>query len=103
MKNTKVFLFCKTIHRYLVPLLTLLTILMVATGYFMNEGMYFGFDPITVRYMHGSASTFFALVLIIMTITGLYLFLFPYLPVLQSKRIPKEQESNSNMMDNENS
>jgi hypothetical protein len=79
MKNPTLYRYARRIHRYLVVIVLILSVLMMTTGYFMHKRMYFGLDPVTVRYLHGSISTLFSIVLGGMLATGVYLFLFPYL------------------------
>jgi len=81
MRNAKLFIFSRTIHRYLV-LVTLVTgIIMMFTGICMYQGQYFFLDPSLVRYVHNKLTILFSFVLGGMAITGTYLFIFPYLPV----------------------
>jgi len=79
MRNPTIYRYARIIHRYLVVIVVILGLLMIKTGLSMHEGLYFGFDPVTVRYVHNSVSTLFSIVLGGMMITGSYLFIFPYL------------------------
>jgi hypothetical protein len=79
MKNPTLYRYSRLIHRYLVIIVLILSVLMMVTGYFMHERTYLGLDPVTVRYLHGSISTLFSIILGGMLVTGMYLFLFPYL------------------------
>jgi len=81
MRNAKLYLTAKTVHRYFV-LITLVTgILMALTGICIYAGQYFIFDAILIRYVHNKLSILFTVVLGIMMVTGTYLFLFPYFPM----------------------
>lgn len=60
-----------------------LGILMSGTGYMMHEGIYVILPAAGVRSLHNNFSVVFALVLGTMTLTGLYLFIFPYLKTKQ--------------------
>jgi len=79
MRNVEVFLWCKKIHRYLVLCIATLGLLMAATGYMMHEGEYIILPAAQIRMMHNNFSIVFTIVLGVMTLTGLYLFIFPYL------------------------
>ncbi len=82
------YLWCKKIHRYLVLIMTILGLLMGATGYMMHENTYILLPAGQVRTLHNNFSITFAVVLGIMTITGLYLFIFPYLKAKQPPQPP---------------
>jgi len=79
MKNTYLFLLSKKIHRLLVILIILLGIIMTITGYMIKVRLYFPFDPRAIRMIHSTISLYFAGVLGAMSLTGLYMYLFPYL------------------------
>jgi cytochrome b subunit of formate dehydrogenase len=79
MKNTKVYLFAKKIHRLLVIIILTTGIVMAVTGLFMYSGNYLSWDPLMVRILHHQLSIIFTLVLGLMGLTGSYLFIFPYL------------------------
>ncbi len=79
MKNTHIYLIAKKLHRLLVVLIILLGIIMTITGYMMKMGLYFPFDPLAIRMIHSTISLYFTGVLGLMSLTGLYMFIFPYL------------------------
>ncbi len=81
MRNTQLYLFCKKIHRLLVILMIVLGSIMAGTGYMMHEGVYILVSAIQIRFFHNNLSILFSIILGIMSLTGLYLFLFPYLKV----------------------
>jgi hypothetical protein len=62
-----------------VLLILIMGIAMVITGLCMYSGNYLSFDPFTIRALHHQLSLIFSIVLGIMGLTGLYLFIFPYL------------------------
>jgi hypothetical protein len=78
MKNPQLFLLSKKIHRWLVLLILLLTICMVATGLMMYFGNFLSFSPTTIRVFHNRISMGFSIVLGTMALTGLCMFIFPY-------------------------
>ncbi len=80
MKNAKLYLLTKQIHRILVPIVIVTGLFMMTTGFFMSRDIYASLDPALVRYLHNKLSTVFGIILGGMMFTGLYLFLFPYLP-----------------------
>ncbi len=79
MKNIKVYLFAKKIHRVFVLVILITGITMAITGLCMYSGNYLSFDPLIIRTLHHQLSVVFALVLGIMGLTGFYQFIFPYL------------------------
>lgn len=79
MKNTHIYLLSKKIHRLFVILILILGTLMSITGYMMKESLYFPFDPLAIRMIHSTISLYFAGVLGVMSLTGLYMFISPYL------------------------
>lgn len=79
MRNVQLFIWCKKIHRYLVLGMAVLGLLMGTTGYMMHEGEYSILPAAQIRMMHNNFSIVFTIVLGVMTLTGLYLFIFPYL------------------------
>lgn len=68
--------------------MTVLGVLMGTTGYMMHEGIYSILPAGQIRTLHNNFSVLFAVVLGIMTITGLYLFIFPYLKAKQPLQPP---------------
>jgi len=68
--------------------MAVLGFLMGATGYMMHEGVYLLLPAVQIRALHNNFSVIFTIILGIMTITGLYLFLFPYLKVKQKPQLP---------------
>jgi len=84
MRNSQLFLFFKKVHRYLVMLIIMTGLVMIITGIMLYLGQFLIFDSYTVGWIHNNISIFFAVILLIMMITGFYLFIFPYLPVKKS-------------------
>ena len=79
MKNIKVYLLTKKIHRLLVLVILITGLVMAITGLFMYSGRYLSFDPLMIRTLHHQLSIVFTLILGCMGLTGFYLFIFPYL------------------------
>jgi hypothetical protein len=87
---TKLYLFSKSIHRYLVLIVSTLTILMAGTGIMLKYlflPMALGFDPGTVRYIHNQLSVLFTIALVLMMLTGIIMYIFP---LLKKKTIQPE-------------
>ena len=63
----------------LVVAILIMSMAMATTGFLMYSGNYLSFDPLMIRALHHQLSLLYALVLGTMGITGLYLFIFPYL------------------------
>jgi hypothetical protein len=73
---TKLYLVAKSIHRYLVIIITVLTILMAGTGIAIkyNVGI---FDLPLTRYIHNNLSVVFTVALILMMLSGIIMYVFP--------------------------
>ena len=78
---TKYYLLAKKLHRILVLIITILSLLMALTGLILkypalslnliNLGL--------VRYLHNQLSPLFGIVLTLMIITGIWMYLYPAL------------------------
>lgn len=88
MRNPKLYLLAKKIHRLLVIIMLFLGLIMSITGIMLKENIYFPFDPLAIRMIHSNVSLYFTGVLGIMGLTGLYLYIFPY---LKQKQEPPKQ------------
>ncbi|MDO8571792.1 MAG: hypothetical protein Q7R79_03880 [bacterium] len=67
-------------HKLLVLFIAALGIIMVATGTAMKFPALFPWlDPIWARQIHSLTSTYFALVFVLMMLTGLIMYCVPYL------------------------
>ncbi len=81
---SKLYLFTKKIHRLLVLIIFALGLLMTVTGTLLRYPgfavKYFSFfDPVFIRFIHRNLSTYFSVVLAAMMLTGLWMYLYPYL------------------------
>ncbi|MEK7611565.1 MAG: hypothetical protein AAB486_04315 [Patescibacteria group bacterium] len=81
---TKYYLLARKIHRYLVIIMIVLSLIMAGTGIllkysFISAKLTF-IDLGLVRFLHNNLSPFFSFILFLMAVTGSFLFLFPYLP-----------------------
>ncbi len=81
MRNAALYLWCKKIHRIFVVLIFILGVIMSSSGYMMHENVYFLLPASQIRTLHNTFSTLFAIILGIMSLTGLYLYVFPFFPV----------------------
>lgn len=84
---TKYYLISKKIHRILVLIITVLSLLMALTGLMLKYPA-FNLNLINlglVRYLHNQLSPLFGIVLTLMIITGVWMYLYPEL----QKRIKK--------------
>ncbi len=83
--GVRLFVLCKKIHRLLVLVVAVLIVVMAGTGILMKYALfaskYFGFfDSGMIRYVHNNLSVYFAAVLGLMALTGLYIYLFTLKP-----------------------
>jgi len=77
---TKLYLYSKKVHRVLVLVITAMILIMAGTGTMLEYSVsFFGLDLGLVRYVHNKLSIYFTVVLVLMMITGLYMYIFPVL------------------------
>jgi hypothetical protein len=82
----KLAVYARKLHRILVLFISVLSLIMIATGLTLRGGDEAGEKPF-INYnvawsVHGAVSVFFAIVLGLMLITGLYLYLYPWIQKL---------------------
>lgn len=87
---TKLSIWARKIHRYLVILISVIGLVMSVTGYKMHEALEGTnvlpfIDYAAARVLHNQLSTLFAIVLGIMMFTGIFLFLYPWIIKLTRK------------------
>lgn len=74
------YLLSKKIHRLLVLLMVVSTLVMAVTGVFLKYGSLrdtFGVDGLWVRTLHNIASPFCASILVLMTVSGVVMYFYP--------------------------
>ncbi len=79
---SRYFVLAKRLHRALIPIIVILTLIMVWTGLMLkypNLALSLKVDLLTVRFLHSQFSIYFALALIVMMLSGLVMYLFPLL------------------------
>ena len=80
---TKLYIWSRQIHKLLIFVMTFLTLLMTFTGLLLKYSNIVNTLPFInltlMRYLHNNLSPFFAVVLILMLITGLYMYVYPTL------------------------
>jgi len=78
--NTGLYLLARKIHRTMVLVMVVLIFIMSPTGAIMKFpeiSKTFSFiNPLTARYIHNQVSPFFSIALMIMLLTGGYMYLF---------------------------
>jgi hypothetical protein len=84
MNLPKLAVFSRKIHRILVVFITVLGTVMAVTGVTMHEAgegnkLLSFIDINSAEEIHNTLSVYFAVVLALMIITGLFMYLFPYL------------------------
>ena len=91
----KLYLYSKSIHRISLFAMVALTMIMGGTGTMMKYPSFFSSIPFVdlalMRAVHNMMSIYFSIVLSLMMLTGLYMYLFPYLrkkPALQQVTKP---------------
>lgn len=82
MKMTKIYLFARSLHRFLVIIISFLTLIMTGTGlilYQASEGKNLpaSIDVNLARSIHNQLSVFFSIVLIFMVISGIVMYIYP--------------------------
>jgi hypothetical protein len=91
MSLVKLSIWSRKIHRYLVILISVIGLVMMVTGFKMKQAtegviVFPFFDSTATRTLHNQLSTLFAIVLGIMMLTGLFLFLYPWIIKLTRKK-----------------
>ncbi len=77
---TKLYLLAKKIHRFLVFIITAMIVIIAWTGVMMKYSWApFGMNLAKARYVHNQLSIVFTIVLALMAITGIAMYLLPYL------------------------
>ncbi len=77
---TKLYLLAKKIHRFLVLIITAITVIMAWTGVMIKYSWTpFGASLAKARYIHNQLSVIFTLTLLLMAVTGIAMYLLPYL------------------------
>ena len=80
MTMTKFYLLAKKIHRFLVLIIAAVIMIMAWTGAMMKYSWApFGMNLAKARYVHNQLSVIFTIVLSLMAITGIAMYLIPYL------------------------
>ena len=78
----KLYLLSKKIHRVLVIAISLMILFMEITGFFLKYSSVaniFSVDLRLARYLHNSLSPFFSIILVLMALSGIIMYLFPFL------------------------
>lgn len=93
MQLAKYSMFARKIHRFLVVFITLVGFAMMTTGYKMKsagEGVNVlpFIDYQAARLLHNQLSTAFAFILAAMIVTGLFMYLYPWIMKLTRKNTP---------------
>jgi hypothetical protein len=83
MMTTKLYILSRKIHRILVMIISVIGILMAITGVilkypFISKNLSF-LDLGLIRYLHNNLSPYFTIVFLLMSITGIFMYLFPLL------------------------
>jgi hypothetical protein len=91
MSLSKLAILSRKVHRFLVLIITVLGTVMAATGLTMHEAgeennLFPFFDLNLAEKIHNTLSVYFTLVLGLMILTGLFLYLFPYITKFYSNR-----------------
>ncbi|KKP87038.1 MAG: hypothetical protein UR89_C0008G0010 [Candidatus Roizmanbacteria bacterium GW2011_GWA2_35_8] len=78
----KLYLFSKKVHRFLVVIIAVIGLTMSLTGIllkypFISEKLVY-IDLITIRYIHNNLSPFFTIVFLLMMLTGIVMYIFPF-------------------------
>lgn len=84
MKMTKIYLYARTIHRFLVIIISFLTLIMAGTGIILHqssegESLPKFIDVNLARYIHNQLSILFTIILILMALSGIVMYIYPLL------------------------
>jgi len=78
----KLYLYARTIHRSLVLLIAVSTLIMAGSGMILKNpgiGQALNLNLSLVRYLHNNFSLVFSMLLLMMTVSGVVMYLFPLL------------------------
>jgi len=97
---TNFYSFSRKLHRYLVLIMLALLLVMAGTGAMMRYPRWFGWLPSwftlsKARYLHGNVSTYFTIVVVIMALTGAYMYFYPLWQEHKQKRNLNKTEPSS--------
>ena len=79
MNLTKLSVLARKIHRLLVILIIITGLIMTITGSTMKYPNLSPINPLFARNLHDLTSTFFAVIFLMMMLTGSYMFFYPKL------------------------
>jgi uncharacterized iron-regulated membrane protein len=87
----KLSIWSRKIHRYLVILISVIGLVMMVTGFKMHkvlegEDIFPFFDYAATRTLHNQLSTVFAITLGAMMVTGIYMYIYPWLIQLSRRK-----------------
>jgi len=90
MNLVKLAIWAKKIHRILVVFITISGLIMMVTGFKMKQAtqgiiVLPFFDTTATRTLHNQLSTLFAIVLGIMMLTGIFMYIYPWIIKLTRK------------------
>lgn len=95
---SSLYLLSKKIHRITMFIAVVLILLMTFTGTFMKFPFllkYVGFlNVIQLRQLHSTFSPYFSLTILVMLVTGVFMYLYPYL--IKKEGLTKTQNKNIN-------
>lgn len=79
---TKIYLYARTIHRFLVMIISFLTLIMAGTGLILRQAregknLPNSIDVNLARYIHNQLSVLFTVVLILMALSGIIMYIYP--------------------------
>ncbi|MEK7631683.1 MAG: hypothetical protein AAB445_02325 [Patescibacteria group bacterium] len=92
---TSLYILSRRFHRYLVLIILGLTLVMAGTGFFLRYPSWSVWLPSwldmgKVRYLHGQVSTYFAITLVIMVLTGSYMYFHTLWVQRKQEKIQKQ-------------
>lgn len=90
MNVGKISYYSRKIHRFLVLLMVIIGFFMMSTGLTMKYPEISPFNPKQARILHNALSNYFALILAVMMLTGLIMYITPWL----LKRFRKDNITN---------
>ncbi len=90
----KLYIFAKQIHRLLVIAITGLGAVMALTGFILKYPGLLGVGNLgLVRFVHSTMSTAFGIVLVFMVLTGLVMYLVPWVQKRRARRLAEKTVS----------
>lgn|SRR3989338_10284829 len=98
MNMSSLYLLCKKVHRITMFVAVVLILIMTFTGTFMKFPFLIKYadflNIIQLRQLHNAFSPYFSLTILIMLLTGVFMYLYPFLTKKENSTKPQDKNIN---------